>query len=319
MDSEEEEEIEMEENRDFNTNKMGIMMMIKYVIVFVLRLSLAFLIPIMALFCISIVTVILGILAANFFSFSFTSPILFPTHCTILSASVDLRSSKVCELGLLNYNDNHVFYPFDSSKFRCRFDYYWASVFQVEYKDQSLGQRRLALAEAPNEALPQDCRPNFAAAWLTKDLFKVNNTYDCWYSVGFSKVSLYRDGFFPCQAKDPSASEMLRRYVFLSIKTLRSLFVQKKGNANYWRWETVAGIVTGFSTSLISISFISIIHHMKSRLSQTYAARMFGRTIKMVFFKRICFLVAYLSIAGWLALQYGKRLGLSEIYKRYTY
>lgn len=45
---------------------------------------------------------------------------------------------------------------------------------QVEYKDQSSGQTQLALAEAPNEALPLDCRPNFGAAWLTKDKFKVS-------------------------------------------------------------------------------------------------------------------------------------------------
>ncbi|MCD9638673.1 hypothetical protein HAX54_022795 [Datura stramonium] len=52
--------------------------------------------------------------------------------------------------------------------FSCHYDYYWASVFKVEYMDHS-GQARLALAEAPNEALPSDCRPNFSVAWLTKD------------------------------------------------------------------------------------------------------------------------------------------------------
>lgn len=35
------------------------------------------------------------------------------------------------------------------------------------------GQQRLAQAEAPSEALPSNCRPNFGAAWLTKDKFKV--------------------------------------------------------------------------------------------------------------------------------------------------
>ena len=32
---------------------------------------------------------------------------------------------------------------------------------------------QVAFAEAPNEALPVDCRPNFGVAWLTKDKFKV--------------------------------------------------------------------------------------------------------------------------------------------------
>lgn len=43
----------------------------------------------------------------------------------------------------------------------------------MEYQDQSSGHIRLALAEAPNEALPHNCRPNFGAAWLAKDKFKV--------------------------------------------------------------------------------------------------------------------------------------------------
>lgn len=43
----------------------------------------------------------------------------------------------------------------------------------MEYQDRSSGQTRVALAEAPSEALPRNCRPNFGAAWLTKDKFKV--------------------------------------------------------------------------------------------------------------------------------------------------
>lgn len=44
---------------------------------------------------------------------------------------VDIRSSKICELGLLNYKAKHVFYPSEERRFRCRDDYYWASIFQV--------------------------------------------------------------------------------------------------------------------------------------------------------------------------------------------
>lgn len=40
-------------------------------------------------------------------------------------------------------------------------------------KDHFSGKARVALAEAPNEALPHKCRPNFGAAWLAKDKFKV--------------------------------------------------------------------------------------------------------------------------------------------------
>ena len=59
---------------------------------------------------------------------------IFYIKCVINSfplTGVDLRSSKVCELGLFNYKAKHVFYPFEKSKFRCRYDYYWASIFKV--------------------------------------------------------------------------------------------------------------------------------------------------------------------------------------------
>ncbi|KAI6706817.1 hypothetical protein NL676_009779 [Syzygium grande] len=139
-----------------------------------------------------------------------------PSQCKIVASSVDIRSSKVCELGLLNYNAKIVFSSSEKRKFRCHYDYYWASVFKVEYKDHLSGQTRLALAEAPNEALPADCRPGFGVAWLTKDSFKVNNTYDCWYTSSNSKVSIYLDDFFSCQAKDPSAMEMMRDTIYCS-------------------------------------------------------------------------------------------------------
>lgn len=49
----------------------------------------------------------------------------------VFPSGVDLRSSKVCELGLLNYKAKHVLYPFERKKFRCHHDYYWASIFKV--------------------------------------------------------------------------------------------------------------------------------------------------------------------------------------------
>ncbi|KAK4846611.1 hypothetical protein QYF36_019834 [Acer negundo] len=196
-----------------------------------LRLILTLVFPILALFLFSL---FIGFLAILFAKLSVSSSISIPSQCKIVSSSVDIRSSKVCELGVLNYKAKRVFYPFERSKFRCRYDYYWACVFEVEYIDHSIGQPRLALAEAPNEALPFNCRPNFGVAWLTKHKFKVNETYDCWYTPGISKVILYRDGFFSCHAKDPSTIEMVRRYLILSTKILQSWFSSKR-RAKYWR------------------------------------------------------------------------------------
>ncbi|KAL9406182.1 hypothetical protein Peur_003154 [Populus x canadensis] len=279
------------------------------------RLTLALLFPIFAFLSLSI---LLGFLAIFMGHLSITTPLSLPSQCKILSSSVDLRSSKICEPGFLNYKAKHVFYPYNRSKFRCRYDYYWASVFEVEYKDYSLGQTQFALAEAPNEALPLNCRPNFGAAWLTKDKFKVNKTYDCWYTSGILKVSLYRGDLFNCQAKDPSQVEMIKRFFILSKEMLHSSLVQKKGKAGYWRWETIAGVIAGFSTSIITISFIRILQHIKSWFRLPSVARMFSHT-NIVFFKRACFLVAYISFMGWLTIQYGKRLGLPEIRRVYNY
>uniref|UniRef100_A0A5B6ZAY6 Uncharacterized protein n=1 Tax=Davidia involucrata TaxID=16924 RepID=A0A5B6ZAY6_DAVIN len=258
---------------------------------------------------------LVGFVAVFISNLSITNPISVSSQCKIVTSSVDLRSSKVCELGLLNYKAKHVFYPFERKNFRCRYDYYWASVFKVEYKDHS-GQTQVALAEAPNEALPLDCRPNFGAAWLTKDRFKVNQTYDCWYTFGISKVNMYHDLFFNCQANDPSTIEMLRRYSILSTRILQSWFANA-GRARYWRLEVIAGVVTGFSTSLISLSLVTLLRHVRYCLPRIYTLRMFPSAVYRARLKRACFFVAYFSFAGWLAIQYGKWLGLPEIFKVY--
>ncbi|KAM5573701.1 hypothetical protein ABKV19_013309 [Rosa sericea] len=52
---------------------------------------------------------------------------------------------------------------------------------------------------------------------------------------------------------------------------------------------------------------------LKSQLPQISARRMLTQSISAVLFRRTCFLVAYISFMGWLAIEYGKRLGLPEI------
>ncbi|CAI9095098.1 OLC1v1030960C4 [Oldenlandia corymbosa var. corymbosa] len=221
-------------------------------------------------------------------------------------AGVDLRSSKVCELGLLNYRAKHVFYPHERKKFRCHYDYYWASVFEVKYVDHS-GQERLGSAEVPDEALPLNCRPSFGAAWLTKDKFKVNESYDCWYSLGISKVNMQHRGFLSCQAHDPSTFEMLRRYITLSLRILKSWFANS-GSLDLWRLEVIAGIITGFVSALVTIFLLTFLRKLVSSLRQTMAERTYAAS-----FGRVCFFLAYFTFMGWLTLEYAKRIGLPEI------
>ncbi|KAJ7943946.1 Exopolysaccharide production negative regulator [Quillaja saponaria] len=276
----------------------------------VLRLVLMLLFPIIFYFSLPFLIGFLVVLVSNLPT---TNLISLSSQCKILSTSVDIRSSKVCELGLLNYKANHVFYPFERSKFRCRYDYYWASVFKVEYRDHFSGQTRFAFAEAPNEALPLYCRPNFGAAWLTQYKFKVNETYDCWYTSGISKISLYQNDLFSCQANGPSAIEMIRRYSNLSAEIMHSWF-SSRGRARYWKWETIFGVVTGFSTSLISISFFKLLQQLLSSLRQICVTRILPIAFNPVRVRRACLLVAYCSFVAWLAIQYVKRLHLMEIF-----
>lgn len=254
---------------------------------------------------------LVGFVSVSVQNLSIANPIAVPSQCKIISSSVDLRSSKVCKLGLLNYKANYVLYPFERKKFRCRYDYYWASVFKVAYSDHS-GETRFALAEAPNEALPVDCRPNFDVAWMNRDRFEVNKTYDCWYTIGISNVNLNADDFFNCQAESPSIFEMLRRYSILSMQILLSWFSWRERN-EYWKWELIAGASTGFLTSLISIGLISVVPLMKSRLSKLGLR---PRDFLAAQSKRALLFVAYFSFAGWLLIQYLKMLGFPNVLER---
>lgn len=102
-------------------------------------------------------------------------------------------------------------------------------------------------------------------------------------------------------------------YNVRSIKILQSSF-SSRGGAKYWRWEMIAGVVTGFSTSLITISFLRLIHQMKLWLPYIWPPRVLPQAVNTVYLKRAGFIVIYFSVVIWLAMQYGKRLGIPEIF-----
>ncbi|KAL8209939.1 hypothetical protein R6Q57_006671 [Mikania cordata] len=271
-----------------------------------LRCCIAFLFLLIFLILVVFTLVVLALFISNI---SISYPISVPCQCKIVSSNVDLRSAKVCELGLLNYKAKHVFYPSEKKKFRCRHDYYWASVFEVEYTDHS-GSPHIAYAEAPNEALPLDCRPTFNAAWMAKDRFKVNKTYDCWYTLGISKLNLYHDKFFNCQADHPSMSEMLKRYFILSMEMLMSWFSQMSRGQNIVNWGTIVGAVIGVLTSMITIALGHLLYLLKSHIVSMVRVR----DSYLIRLKRAFFLVAYFSFVSWLAVQYWGKLGLLDLF-----
>ncbi|KAL1556910.1 hypothetical protein AAHA92_12466 [Salvia divinorum] len=247
--------------------------------------------------------------AVLIWNLSIWSPISVQSRCRIVSSSVDLRSSKVCELGLFNYKAKHVFYPFGRKKYRCHYDYYWASVFEVEYVDNS-GQARFAPAEAPNEALPYKCRPNFGAAWLTKDKFKVNETYECWYTLGISKVNINNEGLFNCQAEDPSTVEMLKRYSILFTRLLKS-WVSGWESIHQWRWDLIAGAISGFIMSLLSVTLIGVLYQLLAIIRRLFASWTSTPQPSTILSKRVCFFAVYFTFMSWVTIQYVQRLGLS--------
>lgn len=254
---------------------------------------------------------VFGLIAITIGNFTANSPVSVPALCRIISSSVDIKSSKVCELGLLNYNAKNVLYPLSKGKkrFRCHDDYYWASVFEVEYKEYFSGQVLHAVAEAPKEALPHNCRPSFGTAWLTKMKFKVNETYNCRYTLGSRKADIYPDSFFNCQAKDPSMMELVRRFFILFTRS--SIFDEESTGLS--GAYVVAGTVSGMLLGICSVVLFKTLQVSVLALSRCWEARKHQVRAFAIWFRRACLLVAYFCAAGWFMLEYGNMIGLKQL------
>ncbi|PAN39900.1 hypothetical protein PAHAL_7G277900 [Panicum hallii] len=270
-----------------------------------LRGALGVAFPIAASFLFSFLVGLAGLALGGLSS---TASVSMPSTCRILSTGVDLRSSKVCELGLLNYRAKHVFYPSSKRRFRCHDDYYWASIFQVEYTEYFSGQVSYAVAETPKEALPHNCRPDFGAAWSTTLKFKVNESYSCRYTLGGNKADIHSDKLFNCTAEEPSTREILKRILTLFSESYVSEDFSSKRMLGY----VAAGVLLGMLSSM----FITVLFRGCYGLLLA-AARWTVRKHSMRVFagrlKRACLLVAYVSAVGWITLQYSKFIGLKEL------
>ncbi|XP_010918083.1 uncharacterized protein [Elaeis guineensis] len=249
-----------------------------------------------------------GLVALLIETFSASSPVSVPSTCKIISSSIDLRSSKVCELGLLNYKAEHVFYPSEKRRFRCHDDYYWASVFEVEYKEYFSGQIFHAVAEAPKQALPHDCRPSFGTAWSTKMKFKVNETYSCRYILGSQKADLYSDDLFNCHSKEPSTIEMIRRMFILFTRSCSEI-----GSSGRRMVYGVIGIVSGMLVSLCVVIVIKSLQVLALAMVKEWAANKHQIRVSAFQCTRAFLLVAYFFAMGWLTLQYGKMIGFKQL------
>ncbi|KAJ8499443.1 hypothetical protein OPV22_009995 [Ensete ventricosum] len=253
---------------------------------------------------------LLGLLGLAIEELSASAPLSVPSTCRILSSSVDIRTSKICELGMFNYKAKHVFYPSEKTKFRCRYDYYWASVFEVEYKEYFSSHLFHSVAEVPKEALPEECRPSFGAAWSTRMKFKVNETYNCRYIPGSQRADIFLDDLFYCQAKEPSITEMIRRYFTL----FRRLY--HKQISGWHVVYSVAGVISGVLISIFVVILLKIIHLLaRASARKLMSSLAFGANIVVIVvqLRRVCLSVAYLCAMCWLTLHYGEMIGLKRL------
>lgn len=236
------------------------------------------------------------------------SPISVQATCRIVSSSVDIKSSKVCELGFLNYKAKNVLYPMSKAKktFRCHDDYYWASIFEVEYKEYFSGQLLHGVAEAPKEALPIECRPSFGNAWSTKLKFKVNETYNCRYALGTHKADIYTDNLFNCKANEPSLFELIRRFLILFMRSSILDMASARLKGTFIVISSISGMLFGMFTV---ISFRTL-HYLFASLNKRWQTRKQQIQSSLARLRRVCILVAYFSAASWLMLEYGKMIGL---------
>uniref|UniRef100_A0A1D1YG95 Baculoviral IAP repeat-containing protein 1a n=1 Tax=Anthurium amnicola TaxID=1678845 RepID=A0A1D1YG95_9ARAE len=283
--------------------------------------------PLLSLLVYGCFVVAFSLIASLFFSFLFgplvpflvgsfsatQGPVSVPAQCRVVSSSVDLRSSRVCELALSNYKAKHVLQPSGKSKVRCQDDYYWASIFKVEYKDFFSGRTLRGVAESPKEALPLYCRPNFSSAWLTKSKFKVNETYQCRYSLGTLKADIYPDHLFKCQAEDPSVVEMIRRFSILFLNSINS-FSWDKVRGWYHLLAAVMGIFGGILSSICVFTLVKLFQLTSVALSKKWEPAMRHIMMLATQFQRACLLIAYISAVGWVALQYCQFVGLKQIF-----
>lgn len=76
-----------------------------------------------------------------------------------------------------------------------------------------------------------------------------------------------------------------------------------------WRWDVIAGLVTGFSTSLISFSLVGFLRPLMAFICRFCAVRELPHSPSTILLKRACLFALYVSIMSWVTIQYIKRLG----------
>lgn len=238
-----------------------------------------------------------------------TRPSQISTNCRILSTSVDLRSTKMCTPQLLP-DTQQTIQP--RSKFRCYFDYYWASVFKVEFEPHLLGLHVQARAEIPREALPAFCRPGFGATWTLKEMYQINWTYPCKYTPGnLEMVEMTENWFANCKADELTVLNLIKQVWIMLFFSEQSIFYGSS-QAGFIFWKALAAVSFGMCCSIFVTGFAKTIRQLRFMMSNSKELS----DLEVVYFEArlqiTCIFVATLGGAVWYIGQKELSLGLND-------
>jgi hypothetical protein len=194
---------------------------------------------------------------------------LLSTSCKIISKGVDLRSAKVCELKYVAHmptisSSGHT----GRSKLRCYFDYYWTSVFKVEFRPHFSEAAVEAAAESPAEVLPIDCRPDFHTVWRTKERFQINEDYPCKYNPSnLQRVELVQNFTGNCTVEEPPMTTISRHFWTLFAHHTDIFSISSKNGHIFWR--TLTSISLGFCYSIFVTGVTKTACHLRFGIFET--------------------------------------------------
>ncbi|KAG6542243.1 hypothetical protein Mapa_016371 [Marchantia paleacea] len=208
---------------------------------------------------------------------------LLSTDCKIISKGVDIRSTKVCD-GDLPHISQGVRGFSTPAKYKCSLDYYWTSVFKVEFTPHASQSAVQAGAEAPREALPLKCRPTFGVAWRTKETYEVNRTYPCKYSpTDLKTVEIAEHTTENCSIQQPSNFEILKQLWFLLVYSENAVF-SRSSKTTLLFTKVAASVGLGTFYSIIVIYFTSFIRRTTSHF-YSYSRRGESSDLDAAFFE----------------------------------
>lgn len=195
--------------------------------------------------------------------------------CRVLSKGVDLKTAEVCTSLSSSGDSSQQNIRINSrkdSQLRCYFEYYWASVFEVEFRPKTSSLPFQAAVEAPPLLLPSSCRPSFRAAWKKKERYKINSTYPCRYSPSALHVVqlVEEDNVHQnCTETDSSTWKYLQNFLLQLFYSEKSIISVSTKNG-----QLLGGLVSGIFEGIL----LSVLAHLLTK--STYLTLMRSKKVE---------------------------------------